>query len=178
MVTSDKASPGLAALSRTSPLPAMFESFVLIWWVVMLAFQGEGLEMDTQRRRHPMWEWLFSHPVPPGAVFLAEMLSPIAANPVYWGGPLFAGFAFGIAYDPGIGLMAAPLVGVPITVAAACLGKALEVGATLRLAPRSRGATIGLMSWLGYTSMMLFLVALHLCLASLQRPQVFSNSPL
>jgi hypothetical protein len=160
MVTSDKASPGLKALARTGPLPAMFGSLILMWWVVMLAFQGEGLEIDTQRRRHPVWEWVFSHPVPPGAVFLAEMLSPIAANPVYWGGPLFAGFVFGIAYDPGVGLLAAFLAGIPVTVAAACLGKALEIGAMLRLAPRSRGATIGLMSWLGYTSMMVFLVGL------------------
>ncbi len=38
-----------------------------------------------------MWEWLLAHPVQPGAVFLAEMLSPIAANPMYAGGPLFAG---------------------------------------------------------------------------------------
>jgi len=46
-----------------------------------------------QRRRHPMWEWLFSHPVPVGAVFLAEMLAPLAANPVYWTAPLFVGGA-------------------------------------------------------------------------------------
>jgi hypothetical protein len=57
----------------------------------MLIFQSEGLELDPQRRRHPMWEWLFSHPVPAGAIFLAEMLSPIAANPIYCSAPLFPG---------------------------------------------------------------------------------------
>jgi len=161
LVASKDASPGLTGLAKTGPLPAMFGSLLLLWWVVMLAFQGEGVELDTQRRRHPMWEWLFSHPVQPGAVFLAEILSPIAANPMYWGGPLYAGFMYGFAYGPGVGFLAVPLVGIPITVAAACLGKALEIGLMLRLSPRSRGAIIGLMSWLGYTSMMLFLVGMY-----------------
>ena len=161
LVSAGSASPGLRGLAQTGPLPAMLGSLVLVWWAVMLAFQGEGLEMDTQRRRHPMWEWLFSHPVQPGAVFLAEMISPIGANPMYWGGPLFAGFVYGLAYDPAIGFLAVVVVGVPITVAAACMGKALEIGMTLRLSPRSRGATIGLMSWVGYTSMMLILLGLY-----------------
>jgi len=161
LVSSRTASPGLTALARTGPLPQMFGSLLLLWWAVMITFQGEGLEMDTQRRRHPMWEWLFSHPIQPGAVFLAEMLSPIAANPVYWAGPLFAGFVYGFVYGPALGFFAAPLVGIPVTVAAACLGKALEMGMTLRLAPRTRGAAIGLMSWLGYTSMMLFFVGMY-----------------
>ena len=75
-----------------------------------------------------MWEWLFSHPVPAGAVFLAEMLSPIAANPVYWGAPLFVGVVYSFVYDPGLAMLAALLMGIPITVAVACLGKALEIG--------------------------------------------------
>jgi membrane protease YdiL (CAAX protease family) len=161
LVTTHAATPGLKALALTGAFPAMIGSLVLLWWGVMLAFQGEGLEMDTQRRRHPMWEWLFSHPVQPGAVFLAEMLSPIAANPMYWAGPLFPGIVYGLVYGPASGFIAAVAVGVPLTVAAACLGKALEIGMMLRLSPRSRGATIGLMSWLGYTSMMLFLLGLY-----------------
>jgi hypothetical protein len=63
----------------------MLGSLALLWWTVMLVFQGEGVELDLQRRRHPMWEWLFSHPVPPGAVFFAEMLSPIAVPAPAWG---------------------------------------------------------------------------------------------
>jgi membrane protease YdiL (CAAX protease family) len=157
-VTKREASPGLVALQTTGVLPAMLGSFVLLWWAMMLIFQGEGLELDLQRRRHPMWEWLFSHPVQPGAVFLAEMLSPIAANPIYWSGPLFAGFVFGFVYGPGLGFIAAFVIGIPLTIAAACLGKALEIGVILRFPPRSRGAMIGLMGWLGYASMMLFIV--------------------
>lgn len=72
----------------------MLGSLALLWWGIMLVFQGEGLELDLQRRRHPMWEWLFFHPVPPGAVYLVEMLSPIAADPVYWGAPLFVGVLY------------------------------------------------------------------------------------
>ena len=128
----------------------------------MLVFQGEGLELDLQRRRHPMWEWLFTHPVPSGAIFLAEMLSPVAANPIYWGAPLFVGFVYGFVYDPWLGILAAFLIGVPITIGAACLGKALEIGVVLRFSPRSRGAMIGLMSWMGYASTMLFFVGVFI----------------
>jgi membrane protease YdiL (CAAX protease family) len=160
LISRREAEPGLRALETTGPVPAMLGSIFLFWWAVMLVFQGEGLELDLQRRRHPMWEWLFSHPAPAGAIFQAEMLSPIAANPIYWGGPLFAGVLLGVVYGPLLGLLAALLMGVPATVAAACLGKAFEIGVTLRFSPRSRGAMIGLMSWLGYASMMLFFVGL------------------
>lgn len=154
-ISDDQASPGLAVLTEATSLPAMLGSLVLIWWGVVLVFQGEGVELDLQRRRHPMWEWLFSHPVPAGAVFFAEMLSPIVANPIYWGAPLFVGVVYGFVYDPLQAMLAILLIGVPITVAAACMGKALEIGVVLRFSPRSRGALVGLMGWLGYASMML-----------------------
>jgi hypothetical protein len=157
-ISAGTAAPGFRALPKVGAFPAMLGSIVLFWWGVMLVFQGEGLELDLQRRRHPMWEWLFSHPVPSGAIFLAEMLSPIAANPIYWGAPLFAGFLYGFIYGPGLGFLAGVLIGIPVSVAAACLGKALEIGAILRFSPRTRGAMIGIMSWMGYASMMLFIV--------------------
>jgi membrane protease YdiL (CAAX protease family) len=138
----------------------MLGSVALIWWGVMLAFQGEGLELDLQRRRHPMWEWLFSHPVSTGAIFLSEMLSPIAANPIYWGAPLFVGFLYGYIYGPELGFLAALLIGIPVTIGLACIGKALEIGVVLRFSPRSRGAMIGLMGWMGYASMMLLLLGI------------------
>jgi membrane protease YdiL (CAAX protease family) len=160
LITKGEAAPGLTALPNAGALPAMLGSVALFWWVVMLVFQGEGLELDLQRRRHPMWEWLFAHPVPSGAVFLAEMLSPIAANPIYWSAPLFAGLLYGFVYGPELGFLAAVLIGVPLTIAAACLGKALEIGVILRFSPRTRGAVIGFMSWLGYASMMLIFVSI------------------
>jgi membrane protease YdiL (CAAX protease family) len=148
------ASPGFRGLPTQGPLPGLLGLMVVAVWFAMLACQGEGLELDIQRRRHPMWEWLFSHPVPSGAVFLAEMLAPIAANPVYFGAPVFAGIVYGLVYGWQWGVLAAVLAGVPLTVAAACFGKALEIGVTLRFAPRSRGAMIGVMGWLGYVTMM------------------------
>jgi membrane protease YdiL (CAAX protease family) len=144
----------LTALRVEGPVSAMFGSIVLLLWGAMLVFQGEGLELDIHRRRHPMWEWLFSHPVPPGAIFLAEMLSPVAANSIYWSAPLFVGFLYGFLHGFGPGALAALLIGVPVSVAAACLGKALEIGVILRFSARTRGAIVGLMTWLGYASMM------------------------
>lgn len=155
LIPRDEASSGLANVAHSEGFAAMLGSIVLLWWGTMLVFQGEGLELDIQRRRHPMWEFLFSHPVPPGAIFFAEMLAPLAANPVYWGAPLFVGTVYAFVYDPGVAVLAALLIGVPVAVATACSGKALEIGVTLRFAPRTRGAIIGLMSWAGYASMML-----------------------
>jgi hypothetical protein len=59
-VTRDEVAPGITGLSR-SPIGALVGSVVLLWWMIMLAFQGEGLELDLQRRRHPMWECRQSH---------------------------------------------------------------------------------------------------------------------
>jgi membrane protease YdiL (CAAX protease family) len=160
LVSMGEAEPGLRALPHEGAVPAMMGSLVLLWWCVMIVFQGEGLELDLQRRRHPMWEWLLSHPVRPDAVFLAEMLSPIAANPVYASAPIFPGVVYGMVYGFWPGVLAALVIGVPMAVAAACLGKALEIGCVLRFAPRTRGAMIGLMGWMGYASMMLIMVGM------------------
>lgn len=160
LVARSEAEPGLPGLAHAGRAGPVLGSLLLLWWVLMLICQGEGLELDLQRRRHPMWEWLLSHPVGAGAVFLAEMLSPLASNPSYWAAPVFAGILYGAAHgnDPIVGFVAALLIGVPMTVAAACAGKALEIGAMLRLAPRSRGAVVGLISWFGYASMTLTFV--------------------
>jgi hypothetical protein len=161
-VTRQDAAPGMTSIANSGRFPAMIGSLVILWWGVMLVCQGEGLDLDLQRRRHPMWEWLFSHPVKPEAVFLAEMLSPIAANPMYWAAPLFVGIVYGFVYDTALGAIAAFVIGIPVTVAAACLGKALEIGIVLRFPLRSRGAIIGIMRWLGYASMMLFFFGIAL----------------
>jgi membrane protease YdiL (CAAX protease family) len=153
LISSDDSGSGLAALAGSGPVGAVLGSGLLLWWFAMLVCQGEGLELDLQRRRHPMWEWLLSHPVGAGAVFFAEMLSPLSANPTYWTAPIFAGILYGGAQGPGAGFAAAFLVGIPVTVTAACLGKAMEIGAILRLPARSRGAAIGILNWFGYAAM-------------------------
>jgi membrane protease YdiL (CAAX protease family) len=148
-----RAAPGFRRLPRQAALPALLGSLNLLVWFIMMACQGDGLELDIQRRRHPMWEFLFSHPVQPGAVFMAEMLAPLAANPIYLTAPVFVGFLYGLVYGQMLGWVAALAAGIPVLIAAACLGRALEVAVTLRFPPRSRGAMIGLMGWLGYATM-------------------------
>ncbi len=157
-VTGQDAAAGLAGLQPTGA-GALLGLIAVAWWAVMLVMQGEGPELDTQRRRHPMWEWVLSHPVRPAALFCAEMLAPLAANPTFWGAPLMPGILFGFVYGPLLGMLATVAVGIPVAVAAACLAKALEIAAMLRLAPRSRGAAFGLMGWLGTTMASLTLLA-------------------
>ena len=145
-------------LAHADQSPTMVVPLVggaLVWWMTMLVFQGEGLELDVQRRRHPMWEWLMSHPVRPNATFYAEMLAPLMANPVYLAAPIFWWIVLGSLYGFLGGLVGALLIGLPLAVAASCLNKALEITAFLRLSARSRGAVLGLMSWLGYIAMFL-----------------------
>ena len=140
-------------VSKAGTMSLIMVLLMLVWWFVMIACQGEGMDLDFQRRRHPMWEWLLAHPVHPGAVFLAEMLAPLVANPMYLMAPFFWAVLFGSLHGLPVGLLAMALIGVPVTIALACVGKALEVGAMLRLSMRSRGAVLGIISWLGYVSM-------------------------
>ena len=154
LVTGKNKSGGVSLLVQWVSL------IVVLWWFVMLAFQGEGLEMDFQRRRHPMWEWLLSHPVKPGAVFMAEMLSPLAANPFFLGAPAFwVALHYSMYGEFLLCVLTGTLAGVPLAVAACCTSKALEVGVMLRLSPRSRGAVLGIMSWLGYSAFILGILA-------------------
>lgn len=153
-----------SSLSKPQTIPATywpFVGFMLLWWLVMIVFQGEGLELDIQKRRHPMWEWLLSHPVRPVAAFAAEMLSPLMANPIYFSAPIFWWVVLGKVFGLEAGLVGALLIGLPFAVAASCLNKALEIAALLRLSARNRGAVLGLMSWAGYAAMMLPLFMLN-----------------
>jgi membrane protease YdiL (CAAX protease family) len=156
LVVFDGPNFGYGALPQSGPITRLLGSMVLLAWWLMLALQGEGMEMDTQRRRHPMWEWLFSHPASPAAIFLAEILSPLAANAIYWCAPLTVGIIYGMTHGLLTGLLASLVAGVPLSIAAACTSKALEIGVTLRFPPRSRGAILGLMSWLGYALFIFF----------------------
>ena len=155
-----KSFPKFRNFLQYGPLPSLLGTVVLLWWLAMMVCQGEGLELDLQRRRHPMWEWLFSHPVPTGAVFFAEMLTPLAANPIYWAAPIFPAALFLHVYGIVGALAGFFVVGIPVTIAAASLGKAMEIGILLRCSMRTRGAILGLMSWLGYATMMMFLFAM------------------
>lgn len=133
----------------------ILSGFIFLWWLTMIVCQGEGLEMDVQRRRHPMWEWVQSHPVRPLAAFAADLLAPMIANPVYFSAPVFWWVVFGNVYNAGIGFVLAIPVGLGFAFAASALNKSIEIAVMLRMAPRNRGAVLGLMSWLGYAGMML-----------------------
>jgi len=150
LISEDDAEPGLKHLTGITGLTQMVGSLMLLLWLVMMICQGEGMELDLNRRRHPMWEWLLSHPVQPGAVFLAEMLMPISANSIYWFGPVYVGIIYGLVYGLGLGILAGIFAGIPVTIGAACLGKAIEIGVMIRFSPRSRGGILGILSWLGY----------------------------
>jgi membrane protease YdiL (CAAX protease family) len=143
--------------SQPGTLPDIIALILVAWWCLLMICQGEGPQLDTQRPRDPVWEWLFSHPAPPAAIFFAEMIAPIAANPVYLTAPLFPGLLYGLAYGWAAGIAAALLVGVPVAVALACMGKAIEIWAMLRLPPRIRGAVLGLMGWFAFTSVLALL---------------------
>jgi len=145
----------LSDAATLSPTALLCGSVMILWWIVMILFQGEGLEMDMQRRRHPMWEWLLSHPIHPQAAFLADMISPLAANPAYLTAPLYWMIVLGAGFDSLNGAAAGLLVGIFAAVAAACINKTIELCAMLRLSVRSRGALLGVMSWVGYISLLL-----------------------
>lgn len=151
---------GFARAGPVEPLIALMGSLLVGGWFVTLVLQGEGLEFDLQRRRHPMWEWLLSHPVSPRAVFLAEMLAPISANPFLTMAPVFWVGLFWIAYDDlGIALGAGLAAGVPMALAAACAAKAIEIVSFLKLPVRSRGAVLGILAWLGQASYLVLVFA-------------------
>jgi hypothetical protein len=140
-------------------LPDIFALFAVLWWTLMMICQGEGPELYAQRPRCPMWEWLFSHPAPPGAIFLAEMIAPIAANPMYLAAPLFPALLYDGAYGWSGGIAAAVLVGMPTMLALACVGKATRIWIVLRFAPRARGMALGVIGWFGVISTLpIFLV--------------------
>jgi membrane protease YdiL (CAAX protease family) len=158
----------LARSSATSSPAIPVLTLILACWLGMLVCQGEGLELDVQRRRHPMWEWLLSHPIRPAHAFYTELLAPLMANPVYLAAPLFLWVVLGHVFQIGAGFLAALLAGLPLVVAASAFNKAIETTALLRLGVRTRGAVLGVLSWFGYIAM--FLPVLLLQADGLARP--------
>jgi membrane protease YdiL (CAAX protease family) len=148
--------------SRETPaviVPIM--GLVLACWLGLLICQGEGLELDVQRRRHPMWEWLLSHPIRPAHAFYAELLAPLMANPIYFAALLFPWVLLGSIFGGGPGFGAALCIGLPMAVVTSALNKSTETWALLRLGARTRGALLGLISWVGYVAMFVPLLTLQ-----------------
>lgn len=150
----------LRDIARFSPGQSGLLVGLVLWWFLMLVGQGEGLELDVQRRRHPMWEWLACHPVRPWSAFVAEMAAPWMANPAYATAPIFLLVVLGSAWGPTGMLVAVPL-GLLLGLAASAAAKCFEIGVLVRVGPLNRGALLGLASWFGYVGLFLplFLMA-------------------
>ena len=132
----------------------LFAAFFLIWWLLALILQGEGLDVDILKRRHPHWEWLMSHPIRPVTAFSAEFLSPMMANLFYYTAPAFWFILFNALWPTPVAIAMCLAVGFMLAIAASCLNKSLEVTAMLRLPARNRGLLIGLMSFAGFIALM------------------------
>ena len=149
--------PDTKHLTSTRSLPAMIGSLVLIWWLIMMIFQGEGLELDLQRRRNPD----VGMAVQPSrearrSLSCRNAVADCSQSNLRNRSAFSSASYTAQSTEQTLASLAAILIGVPVSVAAACVGKALEIGIMLRFPPRSRGALIGLMSWLGYAAMVLF----------------------
>lgn len=145
------------------PVPRGFAvlTVLLVSWWLSLVLQGEGFTQDATRRRHPMWEWYQGLPIPQSAVFTAEALSPIAANPFLLVAPALLGILAGWhAGSVWVGMCAVP-VGIPLVLAAALWAKALEVLVMLRATVRNRAAWFAVMAGIGFVAMLLPIVGLQ-----------------
>lgn len=145
-----------SSLQRPTELPEtvwLFAGLMLLMWLLMLVCQGEGVDFDIQRRRHPHFEWLMSHPVRPLAAFSAEMLAPLLANPFYAAAPVFWFMIFASIFPFVTAIAASLAAGLAFAIAASCMSKAIEIAAMLRLPVRSRGLLLGLVSFFGFSLM-------------------------
>lgn len=148
-------------LENSTDLPPAYWLYAMLLiscWFIALVFVGEGVELDIQKRRHPHWEWLLSHPIKPVAAFSAEFMAPMLVNPIYLTAPIFWLTIFRSVWPDGaIAIWASLVAGIAWAVAASCLNKSIEIAAMLRLPVRKRGYVLGLLSIL---SMVFLLIPL------------------
>ncbi|MEO8672660.1 MAG: type II CAAX endopeptidase family protein [Tahibacter sp.] len=116
---------------------AVLTLLLALWWLSMV-LQGDGAAFDTTRRRHPMWEWFLAFPVPQSAVFVAEALTPMAANPAMLASPLLIAILIG-THEGSVGAgIAGFAVGIPLVLSAAIAAKSVDVLVMLRSSARNR----------------------------------------
>jgi membrane protease YdiL (CAAX protease family) len=123
--------------------------------LLSLALQGEGMVMDTQRRRHPMWEWYLGYPIPQSAVFVAEALAPVVSNPMLFTAPLLLAAIAGFHADSALVALCALPVAIPLVLVAAVYAKVFEVLIMLRSSARNRSSWLLLIGGLGFLFMFL-----------------------
>ena len=134
---------------------------LMIWWL-SLVFQGEGMNLDSTRRRHPMWEWYLNMPVPQTVVFVAEALAPAIGNPFVLTGPVMIAVLVGWLHGSFLVGIAGFLIGVPFLIAATLWAKALEVLIMLRSPVRNRGGWFAVLAALGYVLLIAPIMLLQL----------------
>ncbi len=109
-----------------------------------------------------MWEWLFTTAGAAGGGFHGRDAVAGSRRTRFTGARrcLF-GFSirdWSMGRGPASGLHGGSCAGIPYRWRRRAVGKALEIVVILRFSPRTRGAMVGFMSWLGYASMMMFLL--------------------
>jgi len=156
--SSSRDQKSMSPVQNTAELPnALWLSagIIVVVWLLMLICQGEGIDLDIQKRRHPHFEWLMSHPVRPLAAFSGELLAPLMSNPLYATAPLFWYMVFATVFPLYTAVAMSIAAGLAFAVAASCMSKAIEIAAMLRMPVRSRGLLLGLISFFGFFLMFL-----------------------
>ena len=164
------------AVGRNELTSRVLALAIVVWWL-SLVFQGEGINIDSMRRRHPMWEWYLSVPVPQTAVFVAEALGPAVGNPFVLSGPIMFAVLVGWLHGSILWGVAALPIGIPFMIAATLWAKALEVLIMLRSSVRNRGGWFAVLAALGYVLLigpvlMLQLRSLNYALAHAMLPWI------
>jgi membrane protease YdiL (CAAX protease family) len=135
------------------------------------------MNLDSTRRRHPMWEWYLSMPVPQTAVFVAEALAPAIGNPFVLTGPVMLCVLVGWLHGSVLAGVAAFALGIPFLVAATLWAKSLEILIMLRSPIRNRGGWFAVFAAIGYVLMLgplllLQLRSLNYALADAMQPWI------
>ena len=125
---------------------------------LVLILQGDGFEVDSGKRRDPMWEWYRSFPISMRTVFAAEALAPLAGNTFLISNiVIYAGICGAQAGSFLVFLVAIPII-LPMAIAIAISAKALEVLVMLRCTPKTRGLWIALLPALSMAAHALLLI--------------------
>lgn len=133
---------------------------LFLWWLA-LVFQGESGNLDTMRRRHPMWEWYLALPMAQTAVFVGEALAPAVGNVVLLTSPIAVAVIVGWLHGSFLLGLAAVPIAVPLMLAATLCAKALEVLVMLRSPVRSRGGWFAVFAAIGTVVMLAPLVPIQ-----------------
>ncbi len=136
-------------------------ALLLMCWWLSLVLQGEGVNFDSMRRRHPMWEWYLAYPVPQSVVFTAEALAPAVSNPLLLMSPVMLVVLVGALSKSLLAGVCALPIAIPLLIAATLWAKALEVLIMLRSSARNRSAWFAVLAAVGFGTLFMPLILLQ-----------------